>query len=273
MADIVDEWEQILGNPAIEKAAIAYVIECERQQGRAARDARGSGVGGAGDVESDGRIIEVKAFSKWGLKSTGLLLFTPGQLREVERNENYYVYIVENVGQGDHSKFELRELHGADLQRLLAGAKPQRFYVPVRAAEYARLSRLCVDPEPHETENAIGRGLAMPAPGTNDPAESGESPMAAQRTTTGAADVHDSLRGLVISRWEESGRPHWDLDRTIQETESADAELARRGQNPAHTLRTHRLSHDDVYVRSWTKGCRFPWLSPAGLPSTLLGST
>lgn len=137
----MDEPEQILGNPAIEKAAIKFVIEQERRQGRTATDARGSGLGGRGDVESDGRIIEVKAFSQWGLRGTGLLLFTPSQLREGERNADYYVYIVENVAQGDPSKFELRVLHGENLQRLFAGAKPQRLYVPVRAADYARLRR------------------------------------------------------------------------------------------------------------------------------------
>jgi hypothetical protein len=162
----MDEWEQIIGNPAIEKAAIAYVIDCEQRQGRAARDARGSGLGGAGDVESDGRIIEVKAFSKWGLKSTGLLLFTPAQLREGERNANYYIYIVENVAQGDPSKFELRELHGTDLQRLLAGAKPQRFYVPVRAADYARLGRPCVEPEARR--GGIARKESHPTPTTTE---------------------------------------------------------------------------------------------------------
>lgn len=154
----MEEWEQIVGNPAIEKAAIAFVIDCERRQGRAARDARGSGLGGAGDVESDGRIIEVKAFSKWGLKSTGLLLFTPGQLRVGLASANYYIYIVENVAQGNPSKFELRVLHGADLQRLLAGAKPQRFYVPLRAVDYARLTRLDVEVESTDTEPTAGDG-------------------------------------------------------------------------------------------------------------------
>ncbi len=133
--------EDIRGNPAVEFAAIRFVIEHERREGRIARDARGSGLGGAGDVESEGRVIEVKAFSGWGLRSGGLLLFTPAQLTEGKRNPNYYVYIVENVAQGDPSKFALRVLHGEHLQRVLAEAKPQRYYVPLRAADYARLIR------------------------------------------------------------------------------------------------------------------------------------
>lgn len=125
------------GNPAIEKAAIEFVIEQERLQGRTARDTRGRR---AGDLESDSRIIEVKAFS--GRWRSGLLYFTLPQLREGERNADYYVYIVENVAQGDPSKFDLRVLHGEDLQRLFARAKPHRSYVAVRAADKARLQRL-----------------------------------------------------------------------------------------------------------------------------------
>ncbi|MDQ6857489.1 MAG: hypothetical protein M3Z65_00665 [Chloroflexota bacterium] len=135
----MDELTPIVGNPAIEAAAVAFVIEQERLEGRTARDTRGHG---GGDVESDGRTIEVKGFSKWGLKSTGLLYFTPPQVRQAESNPHFYVYVVENVAQGDPSKFELRVLHGDDLRRLFAGAKPHRVYVPVRAADYARLTRL-----------------------------------------------------------------------------------------------------------------------------------
>src|SRR5713226_7813270 len=109
------------GNRAIEKAAIEFVIEQEWLYGRAARDTRGHG---AGDVESGGRIIEVKAFGT-GWRS-GLLYFTPPQLREGEQNADYYVYIVENVAQGDPAKFDLRVLHGDDLRRLFADAKPYR---------------------------------------------------------------------------------------------------------------------------------------------------
>ena len=70
------------------------------------------------------------------------------------------------------------------------------------------------------------------------------------------------VKGLVISRWEESGRPRWDLTRTIQETESADEELASRGRNPAPAFRKHRTAGDDSYVKTWTWGCHFEWLNP-----------
>lgn len=194
------EVEGIFGNPAIEKAAIDWVIEQERMQGRAATDARGSGLGGAGDIESDGRIIEVKAFSKWGLKSTGLLLFTPAQLREGERNANYYVYIVENVAQGDPSKFELRVLHGEDLQRLFAGAKPQRFYVPLRAADYARLTRLGgVEPEPPRVHSENGGGLTSVSPGTKGPVMPARRAMPILDTKTGKEYRSKAAAGKALA--------------------------------------------------------------------------
>lgn len=137
---MVEHRELILGNTAVERAAVEFVIEQERLQGRSARDTRNTGA--AGDVESDGRIIEVKASSQYALRSTGLLYFTAPQLRHGSENSDYYVYVVENVAQGDRSKFELRILHGEHLHQLFAGAKPNTFYVPVRAADYARLTRL-----------------------------------------------------------------------------------------------------------------------------------
>lgn len=69
-----------------------------------------------------------------------------------------------------------------------------------------------------------------------------------------------TLRGLVTSNWEKSGRPRWDLARTVRETESADDALASRGLNPAPTFRKRRRDRD--YVERWTLGCRFPWLNP-----------
>ncbi len=123
----------------IEDAAIRHVIEEERRLGRDARDTRRRP--GAPDLESDGRNIELKVVGGW-LRARGLLLFTPGQIRKAEEDSDYYVYIVENVSQGDPSRFEVRVLHGEELRRLCAGAKPQRVYVPVRVGDYAKLPRL-----------------------------------------------------------------------------------------------------------------------------------
>jgi hypothetical protein len=50
----------IAGNRAIESAAIQWIITLEEAEGRAAFDTRGGG--GAADVTSPPRTIEVKAF-------------------------------------------------------------------------------------------------------------------------------------------------------------------------------------------------------------------
>lgn len=73
---------------------------------------------------------------------------------------------------------------------------------------------------------------------------------------------HASLRGLVASNWEESGRPRWDAARTVRETERADEQLRRQGLDPASTFRAKRLRQDRSYVRTWTMGCHFSWLNP-----------
>jgi hypothetical protein len=146
----------IVGNAAVEQAAIDFVIDQERLHGRSAKDTRGRG---AGDVASEERVIEVKAFSGWW--RSGLLYFTPPQLREGGQNADYYVYIVENIGQGDRSKFELRVLHGENLQRLFADAKPHRSYVPIRAADKARLERLS---SPHQETSREEPDGARPTP-------------------------------------------------------------------------------------------------------------
>jgi hypothetical protein len=137
--DNVNEPEPIIVDKTIEDAAVRYVIEQEHRLGRAARDMRRQR--GAPDIESGDRRIELKVVGAW-LRTRGLLLFTPGQIRKAEQDSDYYVYIVENVTQGDPSKFEVRVLHGDELRRLCAGAKPQRVYVPVRVADYAKLPRL-----------------------------------------------------------------------------------------------------------------------------------
>lgn len=131
------ETAPIRGNRAIQRAAVEFVIKSELAQGRSALDT--SNGGAAGDVQSEGRVIEVKACGGFDLRARRLLYFTPPQLREGERNPDYYVYIVENVAQGDPLKFELRILHGEQLRRLFAAAKPHRFYVAVHAAEYEQL--------------------------------------------------------------------------------------------------------------------------------------
>lgn len=75
----------------------------------------------------------------------------------------------------------------------------------------------------------------------------------------------ESLRGLVVSRWEANGRPAWNLIQTVEQVEHADDELASRGLSPARSLHARRSAGDRAAVEVWTRGCRFPWLgSPTG---------
>lgn len=129
----------IIGNKAIEDAAIRYVIEKEHQLGREAKDTRYRGA--PADLESGGRVIEVKAVGG-KLRGYGLPL-EPRQVEEAKANPNFFIYVVENVAQGDVSKYEVRVLSGDQLRRLIAGARERRYYeVPVPVAEYAKLPRL-----------------------------------------------------------------------------------------------------------------------------------
>jgi len=117
-----------------EDAAVEYVIACDREDGRVARDTRRAR--GVADVESDGRLIEVKGFGPE--KFAGTLMFTPPQVLKAEQDANYYVYIVVNIGQGDPAKFQLSQLHGDSLRDVMAGAKVHRLRVAVPAAAFKR---------------------------------------------------------------------------------------------------------------------------------------
>jgi Protein NO VEIN, C-terminal len=125
---------EIVGNRAIENAAIAFVIAYEASQGRTAADTRGKGA--PADVESsDGRIIEVKAYGTSGRGQD--LWLEARQVAEAESNPNFWVYVVYNVRQGDPGGFGLRLLGGAQLARLVAKKRLQTTYtIPFPVAEY-----------------------------------------------------------------------------------------------------------------------------------------
>ena len=129
----------LVGNKAIEDAAIAFVIEHEQRAGRQPNDTRYRGA--PADLESGGRVIEVKAAGR-SVRSSGFLMLEERQVKEAKENPNFYVYVVENIAQGDPAKFELRVIGGETLQRLIAGAKQRRYFeVPLPAKEHERLPR------------------------------------------------------------------------------------------------------------------------------------
>ncbi len=120
--------------------------------GRQPRDTR---YGGApADIESPPRLIEIKAVGKDSCRGEDLWLETR-QVDEARRNTNFYVYVVENVRQGDSGQFRLKVYGGEQLRRLLVNAKERRHYevpVPVREYEAARIS--VVDDEAIAREGA-----------------------------------------------------------------------------------------------------------------------
>lgn len=124
----------LVGNQAIESAAIAFVMDLERAAGRDPIDRRYEATFAA-DIESLPRIIEVKAVG--GSQRGWFLSLEVVQVEEARRNLNFYVYVVDNVRQGDPTKFGLRVLGRAPLARLLEKAEQHCYFeVPVPVAEY-----------------------------------------------------------------------------------------------------------------------------------------
>jgi len=124
-----------MSNRAVEDAAIAFVIAYEKTQGRVASDTRGHGA--AADLESDdGRLIEVKAYGG-SARGSDLWLETR-QVEEARSNpDDFHVYVVDNIRQGNPALFQLIDLHGDVLARLLQRAKPQSYVtVPFPVAVY-----------------------------------------------------------------------------------------------------------------------------------------
>jgi len=74
----------------------------------------------------------------------------------------------------------------------------------------------------------------------------------------------ETLRGLVIGKWNDSDKPKWKLSKTVEICKVCDKELFYRGQNPAKLFREAISRNDKSYINQWVLGCRFPWLKGAG---------
>ncbi len=94
---------ELVGDKGIESAAIEWVMGLGRGAGREPRDVRYAGA--PGDIASPPRVIEVKAFGKSN-RGYDLWLETR-QIEEARTNPDFYVYVVENVRQGDRAQFTL----------------------------------------------------------------------------------------------------------------------------------------------------------------------
>lgn len=125
-------------NKAIEDAAIAYVLDWEAAHGRPSHDTRGTG--SAADVAGDDRTIEVKAYG--GFARGQDLWLEPRQIAEGLQNPNFWLYIVENIRQGDPTRFRLVPIGGDTLRAMLARAVERRYFtVPWPVAIYDQLVR------------------------------------------------------------------------------------------------------------------------------------
>jgi hypothetical protein len=124
---------ELSGPKAVEGAAIEWVMSLERAAGRRPRDTRYEGA--PADIESPPRLIEVKSF---GTSNRGYDLWLEvRQVQEAKANPEFYMYVVENVRQGDPVQLTLRVLGGDRLRHLLKHAKEQRYYtVPWPLADY-----------------------------------------------------------------------------------------------------------------------------------------
>lgn len=120
-------------NKEIEGAAIAWVVEYEARCDRRAVDTRHTGA--PTDLESPPRVIEVKAFG--GSARGQDLWLEVRQVDEARRNPDFWLYLVENVRQGDPAQFRLVALGGEQLARLLARAVEHRYFtLPLPVGEY-----------------------------------------------------------------------------------------------------------------------------------------
>ncbi|MEV4619852.1 DUF3883 domain-containing protein [Asanoa sp. NPDC049573] len=128
---------RLTGNRTVEDAAIAFVVRWEAEHGRTARDIRGTGA--AADVAGSERVIEVKAY---GQSARGQdLWLEPRQRSEAAVNPRFWLYVVENVRQGNPAHFRLLQIGGEDLRRLMERAVERRYFtVPWPVAVYDALA-------------------------------------------------------------------------------------------------------------------------------------
>lgn len=122
----------IVGNRAVEDAAVAWVIELERLDSRTGRDTRSQG---PGDVSSPPRTIEVKAYGK-DARGQNLWLETR-QVTAALTDPEFWIYVVENVAQSDPATFRVARLGGDRLATLLERRREQHYFLmPWPVADY-----------------------------------------------------------------------------------------------------------------------------------------
>jgi hypothetical protein len=141
-------------NREIENAAIEFVIAQEKLEERTAHEARREGA--TTDIVSDGRIIEIKAA---GTTARGQDVWLEKRQYDaaLADPEHFWLYIVENVRQGDPTKFRLLRIGGESLATLLRNARAQSYYtVPFPVAVYDALTTVGATPAAESPEPIAG---------------------------------------------------------------------------------------------------------------------
>jgi hypothetical protein len=109
----------------VEGAAIKFVVGVEVAEGRSARDARWE-PGVPTDVSGD-RLIEVKAYG--GSARGNDLWLEPAQVAAaLAEPDRFWLYVVDNVSQGDPGQFRLLRFGGAIWANMLAGRRERRYF-------------------------------------------------------------------------------------------------------------------------------------------------
>ncbi|GAB3316469.1 hypothetical protein GCM10027451_33380 [Geodermatophilus aquaeductus] len=118
----------------VEDAAISFVVQQEKLAGREAIDTRYQGA--VADLVSGDRIIEVKAAGT-SFRGQDLWLETRQVQAARADPDRFWLYLVENVRQGDPAHFRLLRVGGEQLQQLMAKARERHYYeVPLPVAVY-----------------------------------------------------------------------------------------------------------------------------------------
>lgn len=142
----IRSFERLVGNRVIETAALTWVTELERQAGREPRDKR-SERGFPGDLSSPPRTIEIKAIGGDGRGAD--LPLEESQINAASGNPDFFLYLVDNVAQGNPEQFRLRIFGGDQLRRMIRAVQRKVYYelpVPVREFD-AALDDVTAEPE------------------------------------------------------------------------------------------------------------------------------
>ncbi|GAI21790.1 unnamed protein product [marine sediment metagenome] len=72
----------------------------------------------------------------------------------------------------------------------------------------------------------------------------------------------NSVRGRVILRRDEAGKPNWSIEQTLKVCVKVDSEFENSGLLPAPRFREEVESNNLPYLMNWVQGCHFEWINP-----------